>query len=416
MKLLSKLNTRYISFSLSVMLLSGILIYLAISAVVNTQLDEKLNDISGRISQKLSEGGKVDWLKPFVSVTEISITPESITFSDTLILNRNENELEEYRQLTVIKKISESYYQIVVRESKLESEDLIGTLAGITILSILFLTGSLIVVNRKVAKSIWKPFYKNLKTIEGFSLLNNSPLLLQRTGITEFDALNDILSNLTGQIMTDFQSVKQFSEDASHEIQTPLAIISAKMENILNDPELTETQLGTIRAVISAVHRLSRLNKELLLLTKIENNQFIASETISLEKIIREKLAEFQEIIELQEIKIELQCIGDLIIESNPILAELLINNLISNSINHNIAGGLIRIVQRANSLEICNTGSAEISNPERLFSRFYKENPSSKSVGLGLAIVHKICEVQKWNITYRLTDALHCFRVDFTS
>jgi len=414
MKLLSKLNTRYISYSLSIMAITGIMIYVVISAVVTKQLDEKLTDISVRIGQKLSDGGKVDWLKPFVEVSEVGTAPELSVFSDTLIMNKNENEQEEYRQLTVVRKINQKYYQIDVRESKLESEDLIGLLAGIILFAVLLLTGSLIIVNRRVAKSIWTPFYKNLHAIEDFSIQNNSQMLLGYTGITEFDALNNAVTKLTNQIASDFRNIKQFSEDASHEIQTPLAIISAKMESILNDQGLTEPQLETIRVVLSAVNRLSKLNKELLLLTKIENNQFMASEKINLKKILHDKLLEFQELLEIREITVDNQCAEDFEIECNPVLAELMINNLLSNAINHNIRGGSISISGGAGFLEIRNTGRSEIAHPEKLFTRFYKENPSSNSVGLGLAIVAKICEVQGWKVSYSFIKPLHGFHVSF--
>lgn len=416
MKLLSKLNTRYISYSLSVMVISGIFIYVIISHVVNLELDEKLVAISQRIGQRLSAQGTADSIEPFVEIFQIKDTAESSCFSDTIIKNEIEDELEKFRQLTVIQKINGNCYKLIIRESKLESEDLVKTLAGITLLAILFLTGTLILINRKVANSIWAPFYKNLQAIKGFSLHEHSPVLLEKTGITEFDALNDVLTSLTGQIITDFQNLKQFSEDASHEIQTPLAIISAKLENLQNDQKITGKQFETISSVQAAVQRLSKLNRELILLSKIENNQFIAVEKINPGIIIREKLAEFQELIEIQGISVETQFSDDIIIESNPVLVELLINNLISNSINHNVPNGLIRIIQNRNSLEIQNTSRAEIVHPERLFSRFYKENMSSKSVGLGLAIVHKICEIQKWQVSYTRIGDKHCFRVLFNA
>jgi len=415
MKLLTKLNIRYISYSLAVMIVSGILIYLFISMFVNKQLDEKLAGISVRVEQKLSENGKVDWLQPFIEVFEIKNTPETSSLADTLILNLKENEQEEYRQLTVIKHIHSKCYKIVVRESKLESEDLVQTLAGITLLAILFLTGSLILINRKVARSVWAPFDKNLKTIEGFSLHERMPIQLEQTGITEFDALNDVVTRLTGQIIADFQNLKQFSEDASHEIQTPLAIVSAKLESLLNDQELSENQLKTVQSAHRSVQRLSKLNKELLLLTKIENNQFLSVEKISPGKIIHQKLDDFQELLMLKRITVEYQFPDDFEIESNPILADRLINNLLSNAINHNIADGLIGITLNSKSLEIRNTGLTQIQHPERLFSRFYKENASSNSVGLGLSVVQKICEVQGWKVSYSFSEEMHKFQVDFS-
>jgi len=416
MKLLSKLNTRYISFSLSAMVASGVLMFVIITHVVNQELDEELTGISHRISKMLTASNETNNIEPFLRIYRVKNATESSSFSDTLVRNEAENEMEEFRQLTVTKKINSAYYKIVIRESKLESKDLIETLAGITLLAILFLTTTLIFINKKVANSIWKPFFKNLKIIGKFSVAEQSSVNLEQTGITEFDTLNDVLTRLTGQIISDFQNLKQFSENASHEIQTPLAIISAKLENLQNDPSLTEKQFTIIRSIQNSVLRLSKLNQGLILLSKIENNQFFEVEPINLQKIIQGKLAEFQELLELQKITVETQWSDDFTIKSNLMLAELLINNLISNSINHNSPDGLIRIIQKENSLEIYNTGRTEIMHPERLFSRFYKENVSSKSVGLGLAIVHKICEMQKWQISYARLDDSHCFRIVFNA
>jgi len=414
MKLLSKLNSRYILYSLSITMVSGLMIYLVISAVVSNQLDEKLSGISQRIVEKLYNGGQIEWLLPFVEVSKIERTKESSSFSDTLIMNTNENELEEYRQLTVCQQINDSYYEIVVRESKIESEDLIGSLAGITLLAILFLTGSLILVNRKVAKSIWTPFYKNLEAIKGFSLQKQSVILFEPSGITEFDTLNEVITGLTNQIISDFRTMKQFSEDASHEIQTPLAIITAKLESLLNDQELNENQLKSIQSAHISAQRLSKLNKALLLLTKIENNQFPSIEKIDISKIILEKLEEFQELIELKEITVDLQIMKELIVEINPVLMDIFISNLLTNSINHNISGGVISVIINDAGLEIKNTGATAALDPEKIFLRFYKENQTVKSIGLGLAIVSKICMVQSWRISYLYTKPLHSFLIAF--
>ncbi|MFY9153253.1 MAG: HAMP domain-containing sensor histidine kinase [Prolixibacteraceae bacterium] len=414
MKLLTKLNIRYIIYSLTVTMISGVLIYFLISMIVTKQLDEKLTEISDRVEQKLAENGKVEWLKPYVYVNEIEKSPESTLFNDTIILNSKESELEEYRQLIKVKHIHQSFYRIIVRESKLESEDLIQTLAGITLLAILFLTISLILINRKVARSIWEPFYENLKRIEGFKLADHQPLSLQQTGITEFDSLNEVIIRLTNQIISDFENLKQFSEDASHELQTPLAIVSTKLETLLNDPEIGEKQLITIQSVNFALQRLSKLSKALLLLTKIENNQFLLVEKIKLSPIIYQKLDEFLELLKLKEITVEYQFSEDFEIKSNPVLADFLLNNLLSNAINHNVPGGTIRIILNPDSLEIQNTGRTELAHPEKLFLRFYKESHSTNSLGLGLAIVAKICEIQGWKVSYSYNNSLHSILVLF--
>lgn len=415
MKLLKKINLLFLGASLTVLLLMGITLTIVLNLVAKEQIEEQLGHSYDRIVKQLQTGAIPNSLPPFFEIALIDHTNDKLSFAETNLKKGKGKNGELFKQLTGIITINGSTYQIIIRTSQLETEDYTESVLYIVLISIFLMITMLYFINSKISKTIWKDFYLNLATTSSFSLQKQESITLTKTNIIEFDELNNVIVNLTNKVISDYQNLKQFTEDASHEIQTPLAIISAKLENFLNDQEWSGSQLDTIRAILASVHRLSRLNKELLLLTKIENNQFIAIEKISLEKIIREKLAEFQELIELQGITIEIQFVDEILVESNLVLAELLINNLISNSINHNIQGGLIRIVKNVNSLEIWNTGHATILHPERLFSRFYKENPSSKSVGLGLAIVAKICEVQNWKVSYRQAESMHCFRVDFS-
>lgn len=412
MKLIDKLNQSYIGYSFASLIVAGILIYFSISFVVSKQLDEKMDNISLQIENKLEMGGQVDYLSEFVKVQKIQDKTPGQVYADTTIYNKIEKENEKYRQLTRITKIHHQSYQITVRESKIESEDLVGTLAVVIFIALLLLTGSLVLVNRKVAGKMWAPFYQNLQIIRQFSIKDHSPVKLKETSIQEFAELNRVLVQLTQKIADDYHSLKQFSEDASHEIQTPLAIITAKLETLINDGELNKKQSETIRSISSSARRLSRLNQGLLLLTKIENNQFIESKPLSINLLIEEKLQDFQELMELKGIKTVINNESELLVESNPVLTDILINNLLSNSLNHNQPNGQIQINILKDKLAICNSGKQPIQNPDRLFTRFYKEDSSTKSVGLGLAIVNKICEVQAWKINYLFKDGMHCFQI----
>lgn len=414
MKLIDKLNRSYLAYSFAGMLIAGILIYFSISFVVSRQLDEKLANVALQIENKLEMGGQVDYLSEFINVQKIQDKTPGQVYADTTIYNKLEEENEIYRQLTRITKIHHQSYQITVRESKIEAEDLVGTLAIVIFITLLLLTGSLVIINRKVASKVWAPFYQNLQTIRQFSIKEHSPVKLKETGTLEFDELNQVLFQLTQKIANDYHSLKQFSEDASHEIQTPLAIMTAKLEALVNDSELNEAQSESVRSVFSAVRRLSRLNQGLVLLTKIENNQFVETEPLSINLLIKEKLQDFQELMGLKGIQYELKTKAELMLEADPVLADILVNNLLSNSLNHNLPKGQIQITISKDQLEICNSGEQPIQNPDRLFSRFYKENGSSKSVGLGLAIVNKICEVQGWKINYQFSEKMHRFQIQF--
>lgn len=414
MKLIDKLNRSYLAYSFAGMIIAGILIYFSISFVVSKQLDEKLANVSTQIGNKLEMGGQVDYLSAFVDVQKIQDKTPVQTYVDTTIYNNYEKENEVFRQLTRITNIHHQTYQITVRESKIESEDLVATLAIVIFVTLLLLTGSLVILNRKIAGRVWAPFYQNLQTIRQFSIKKHSTIKLKETGILEFQELNQVLIQLTQKIANDYQSLKQFSEDASHEIQTPLAIVTAKLEALVSDGKLTEKQLESINSIFGSVRRLSRLNQGLILLTKIENNQFVETKPLSINLLIKGKLLEFQELMELKGIKSEMNANAEMLLEANLILTEILVNNLLSNSLNHNQAEGLIQINILKGQLEICNSGKRPIQNPDRLFSRFYKENGSSKSVGLGLAIVNKICEVHGWKINYRFSEKLHRFQIQF--
>lgn len=416
MKLINKLNRNYIAYSFLGLIIAGIVIYYSISIVISIQLDEKLKNNTLQIETMLKQGVEVSYLPSLVVVSKTSATNLSSAYSDTIIYNRYEDEYEEYRQLGRIVNVDGQSYQITVRESKIESEDLAITLAIIIFLTLLLFTGSLVILSRKVMVKVWAPFYQNLQIIKQFSVKDHSPVQLKHSDIQEFDELNDVLTRLTTKIRGDYRSLKQFTEDASHEIQTPLAIVTAKLEALINNSELSTQQLETVRSVFNSVRRLSRLNQSLVLLTKIENNQFVDSKILSLNLLIEEKLRDFHELMELKEIQIETVVKAEMILKANPVLIDIVITNLLSNSLNHNQPKGKIQINIVEEQMEICNSGYSPISNPERLFSRFYKENSSSKSVGLGLAIVSKICEVQSWNIDYRFDAGMHCFRIQFNS
>jgi hypothetical protein len=383
------------------MLFSGIAIYFILSLVINQQMDEQLAGNVQSIQNQLAEYPQTDFFDPLAEIEKIGNNTETTFLSDTLIFNEKENELEEYRQIISIKKIGETYYKITVRKSKIESEDLLATLVLVTVLAMLILTFTLILVNRKVAQSVWLPFYTNLKIVGQFSINQKKPVNLEPSGITEFDKLNTVLTKLTKQIISDFQNQKQFSEDVSHELQTPLAIINSQLETFLNEPDLTQQHAETVGKIYDSVRRLSKLNKELVLLMKIENKQFPVSGTVNLSHVFDNKIAEFAELIELKNLSIETNFANNFEVEMPGLLAEILANNLLMNSINHNLKDGKIIIETDDSFLKISNSGNAAITRPEMLFNRFYKENVSSNSVGLGLAIVKRICDNYLLSIDY---------------
>ena len=414
MKLLKKINRRYLFFSIIVLVFFGVAINYVIAFLFAEELDEKLIDTQARIQRLIEEGNDIPALEPFINVQELPGGTEGAFFLNTLIEDPVDKELEEYRQLTVVKEINGEVYQIVVRESQLETADMLENIGIVTVLALLVMISALFFINKYIARSVWLPFNENLKLMQKFSVNDLSPLKLKHTGISEFDNLNKILTSLTEKVVSDYKALKQFSEDAAHELQTPLATIRAKLESLINSNKLTSKQAEIIQSVYSSVDRLTKLNKSLILLTKIENRQFTDVVKIDMKAFIQNKLIEFEELIELKNLQVKSSFARETTIEMSQILADILINNLISNAINHNTTGGGIAIELLDKELSICNSGERRLAAPEKIFARFFKDNPSSKSIGLGLAIVKKICDTQRFQIEYSFSEKKHCFRLTF--
>ncbi len=412
MKLLTKLTNRYLTWSLLVMAVSGTIIYFTLSFIITHQLDERLKENLNTVEEQIAQMPETVFFEPVAKVEKTTNSSESVMFTDTLIFNAREKEYEDYRQISATKKIGEDYYNIVLRKSKIESEDFLAILTVVTILGMLMLWLILLLVTRKLAKSLWLPFFANLKILEQFSITSQQPVQLKETGIFEFDQLNNVTTRLTRQIITDYQNQKQFSEDISHELQTPLAIISSRLESLLGNPALKEHQ-EILTSIYTSVHRLSRLNKAMILLSKIENNQFASKEQTNLTLVLNEKLKEFSELISLKDLQLETALNADLVIPIPLALAEILVNNLLSNGVNHTAKGGHIKIELSKKQLTVCNSGTKAIPEPEKLFSRFYKVDASSNSVGLGLAIVKKICDLYPISIRYYFVENIHCFEIN---
>ena len=414
MKLLHKINIQYLAFSSVVFVLTGIAISYALNYIVAEEMDEKLTKMSDKVVMAIHENDRIPEIPIFIEVIEIPYRDEGLYFSDTTIVDEGEAEQEDYRQLTATKNIKGHTYRIIVRESQIESDELFETIAQIVGGIFLILIITMFFINYRITKSIWYPFRSNLKLIQQFSIFSLKPIVLNKTGIKEFEELNVVISDLSEKVINDYITLKQFSEDASHEIQTPLAIISSKLENLMSDNNLNEGHLNMLKSVYSSALRLSRLNRSLILLTKIENRQFRDIKNISLQELVQTKLDEFMELIELNKLGISTHFHNDIAIELSVSLADILLNNLISNAINHNQSGGAISIETSDRKLVISNSGTQPIANQDKIFNRFYKENASSRSVGLGLAIVKKICDNQQITINYTFSDQMHSFTLNF--
>lgn len=259
----------------------------------------------------------------------------------------------------------------------------------------------------------WKVFYNTVDRIQNYNVRSGKNLELEDSEIKEFDDLNRGLTLMTDRIEKDYLNVKEYTENASHEFQTPLAIINSKMENLLQDESMSEKQLLAIAEAYEASNRLSRINKTLLLLTRIENLQYPEKEQVKLHEIIDYQLKAVEDLIDAKQIEL-IKEMKNVQVLMNPYLADVLFLNLLKNAITHNIEGGKIQIKLNSSGFSVSNSGNMQAIDKDRLFKRFNKSSKSPDSTGLGLAIAHKICEVNNFNISYSFDNELHKFKVKF--
>lgn len=410
MKFLTKINRNYLllfSVILIVLSFSG---YFILKTIILNNTKENLLSQETLIKKQISETNRIPEFKPLIEVVQVTGHPVShLEFREVPIFNKDENEMQDFTEYSNIIEVNNAYYLIKIREASIESEDLVLSIA-VTIFTLL-LAAFIIsyIITKRLNKTIWSIFEYNLKKIENFDFRENKKFQLQYSNIEEFDRLNMVVNNLTSKLKTDFLALKEFTENASHEIQSPLAIASLNLDEILQ-LKLDEESFRKVVTAITAIKRLSTLNTNMLLLTKIENNQFTTSDFISLNELIKSKIKEFELLFKEKNIQVSFISKSDFRIKMNIHLAGIFINNLLSNAVNHNINNGSISIMADQNEIKFCNTGDANEVTDETIFNRFVKGN--SKSHGLGLAIVKQICDTHHLDIHYSKNE-FHCFTLN---
>ena len=264
------------------------------------------------------------------------------------------------------------------------------------------------------ARRLWRPFQQQLNALKNFSLSQQQPLHLVTDGVSEFEELKTALQDLTEKVRGDYRNLKEFTENASHEIQTPLSIIRSKIESLIENEQITDEQMSVLDTIYQAANRRSRINQSLLLLAKIENRQFEGASPVLVNEIIDEQLKMLEELTDAKNLHLRTALSKGPALRANRPLIEILIKNLLENAIRYSQPGDTIKIESTPGRITFGNPGKRPVEHPERLFGRFQKQSNHHSSTGLGLAIVSKICEVNGWKAGYDYQDGQHEFSITF--
>ncbi|HAF28856.1 MAG TPA: hypothetical protein DCG75_07385 [Bacteroidales bacterium] len=419
MKLLTKTTLNFLSVTLFIFLFGIVAFYFLLREQVDQNINFELEKRKQSILTELNAVGPATNLPPNPNervvihmLTDDEKSPD-IVYADTLIFDHAQKKYIPFRKLGFTATYNKQKAYIQIFKSLEESDLLIIRIFLILTLLVIVLILSLLLMNRITLKQSWKIFYDTIKKIGHYDVNNHEQFVLQSSDIKEFEDLNRVIQTMTNRINADYINLKEYTENASHEIQNPLAIINSKLELLLQSSDLGEHNYKAVVDAYEASNRLSRLNKTLILLAKIENRQFPESRDVNLKEIINNQFELLEDLLDSKKIRIENNIQTNFTVNMSPYLAEILFMNLIKNAIRHNIKSGQIIIQQSENTIKISNTGPESNLSSEDLFKRFHKSSESSESLGLGLSIVNKICEVYQFEIGYNY-EQMHNFTIKF--
>ncbi len=316
-----------------------------------------------------------------------------------------------YRQLSQVVSIAGIPYQIVIKKSQEQKAALVK---GITRVMLFVFAGVFLVsliFNWFISRRLWAPFRESLKKISTAELQHMQAVRFEQTNTAEFNELNSSLNIMTNKIYSDYITMKEFTENAAHEMQTPIAVVQSKLELLLQDSNLEDAQVQSVVEAAAALSRLGKLNQGLLLLAKIDNDQYHTKEIISLNDITKKYLHLFDELIKDKQLTVTTSFDADFKIALHPFLADSLISNLLGNAIKYNQPNGVVNIATDSAIYRISNSSHLPAIPSGKLFKRFSgAADNTSASNGLGLAIVKKILDTNYLQIQYRMANELHEF------
>jgi two-component system sensor histidine kinase QseC len=425
--LLSKTTKPFIIYVLIILVISIPIYYFVVDAIWKHELDEHNEIVARKTSFQLNSLNLTDQklLKTIQFWNEIqpSTNIQSLKENDNLkdsifILEKphdflNFEDIDRYRGLSKIIYLNKKPFRFRVETNIEESQETIFFISATTVFLFILIVGGLLLLNRRLSKSVWKPFRNTLDKLKTFNLNQQTKIEFGETDIKEFDELNQSLTKLIDQNISVYKTQKEFTENASHELQTPLAILKNKLDILLQNQDLTEKQYQIAEEMNKALTRSSRINRNLLLLAKIDNSQFDNSELIRFDELLNQSIEILQEHFEQKNITVNSKISSNVEVKGNSSLMEVLINNLILNAIRHTPSNGFINIRLTNSVFEVSNSGTEKL-NEDLLFKRFSKLSTDNRGSGLGLAIIKQICILQNWNINYRFENNLHLFSIDF--
>ncbi|MET7037985.1 sensor histidine kinase [Elizabethkingia miricola] len=415
MKLISYISRRYIVYAILILLIAIPAFYFSLRYLMLKSLDENINHQKAWIEKQL----KTTIPDNFISFeNSIIVRPsnnpkifDSLYNQPVFIPDDNETVMHRISVSNTI--VNGKPYEIRIQKSMIEDEDLLNSILVLQLVLVIVLLAGLIAINFQLSKKLWKPFNDIVHKLSLYRVDSNEDYQFIPTNIEEFKNLGSSIEDLIKRNQKLYRTQKEFTENASHELQTPIAVMQSNLELLMQTSPISQEQADLIEEISVAGNKMQRLNRTLLLLTKIENNQFPDTEKLKINTSIQKLLSQYEEPAAQKNIQWEIHIENEIEITANPILIDILIGNILSNAIRHSENDGKVLVRTSHQELVIGNYGNNEL-NKKDLFQRFKKQSENTNSIGLGLEMSKKICDLYHYDIQYQFINDMHLFSINF--
>ncbi len=421
MRLLHVITLRLSLLATLILFCWSVFFYYTIMNEVNDEVDDSLEDYAEMIIIRsvrnealptASSGSNNQFFLREITPQYAAQTPH-VRYEDRDVFIEEKDEFEPARVLTYIFQNDDGkFFELEVSTPHIDKKDLRGAIFYWIVFLFLAILLCILLLNLWTIGHSMRPLRKLLRWLDKYRVGEDNRPLDNPTKIYEFRKLNEVVKESIKRTEVAYEQQKMFIGNASHEMQTPLAICNSRLEMLLEDPSLTERQMEEIVKTRQTLEQLSRMNRSLLLLTKIDNGQFADVADVNFTESIQRLLPDYEMVYASKNIHLQTELQGDFIVRMDESLAQTLLSNLLKNAFVHNHEGGEITIKATADSLLFENTGAPESLNRDYIFERFYHSSDNRQSLGLGLAVVKAICQRYGLRIDYAFNNGKHAFTI----
>lgn len=421
MRLLHVITLRLSLLATLILFCWSVFFYYTIMNEVNDEVDDSLEDYAEMIIIRsvrnealptASSGSNNQFFLREITPQYAAQTPH-VCYEDRDVFIEEKDEFEPARVLTYIFQNDDGkFFELEVSTPHIDKKDLRGAIFYWIVFLFLAILLCILLLNLWTIGHSMRPLRKLLRWLDKYRVGEDNRPLDNPTKIYEFRKLNEVVKESIERTEVAYEQQKMFIGNASHEMQTPLAICNSRLEMLLEDPSLTERQMEEIVKTRQTLEQLSRMNRSLLLLTKIDNGQFADVADVNFTESIQRLLPDYEMVYASKNIRLQTELQGDFIVRMDESLAQTLLSNLLKNAFVHNHEGGEITIKATTDSLLFENTGAPESLNRDYIFERFYHSSDNRQSLGLGLAVVKAICQRYGLRIDYAFNNGKHAFTI----